>query len=58
MDNNKVEKGIMSPKPQGKLYSPDNLSIQQSRLENFMWLSSIRPWSPNDVFIRPKPVDF
>jgi lipopolysaccharide export system protein LptA len=58
MDSNKVEKVIMSPKPQGKLYSPDNLTIEQSRLENFMWLSNIRPWSPYDVFIKPKPVDF
>lgn len=54
MDSNKVERVIMSPKPQGKLYSPDNLSIEQSRLENFQWLSNLRPWYPYDVFKRPE----
>ena len=50
LENQKVERMIMSPKSTGTLYPMDQIPKGADKLENFVWFDYIRPMSKSDIF--------
>lgn len=50
LQNQKLEKMVMSPKSNGTLYPMNQIPPGTDRLENFVWFDYIRPLNKEDIF--------
>lgn len=50
LENQKLEKMVMSPKSSGTLYPITQIPAGKDRLENFVWFDYIRPKDKQDIF--------
>ena len=50
LENRKLKKVVMKPKPNGVLYPMDQLPPDKMKLENFGWFDYIRPLDKQDIF--------
>ena len=58
LENQQLERMVMSPKSNGTLYPMSQIPQQKSHLDNFVWFDYIRPLNKKDIFIwRGKKVE-
>lgn len=58
LENQQLERMVMSPKSNGTLYPMSQIPPEKSHLENFVWFDYIRPLNKKDIFIwRGKKVE-
>ena len=58
LENQQLERMVMSPKSNGTLYPMSQIPLEKSYLENFVWFDYIRPLNKKDIFIwRGKKVE-
>ena len=58
LENQQLERMVMSPKSNGTLYPMSQIPLEKSHLENFVWFDYIRPLNKKDIFIwRGKKVE-
>lgn len=50
LENQKIERMVMSPKSTGTLYPMSQIPPGKNRLENFVWFDYIRPLDKRDIF--------
>ncbi len=50
LENQKVERMVMSPQSNGTLYPMTQIPKGQDKLENFVWFDYIRPLDKTDIF--------
>ncbi|CDB97979.1 uncharacterized protein BN659_02361 [Bacteroides sp. CAG:443] len=50
LENQKLEKMVMSPKSNGTLYPMTQIPPGTSKLQNFVWFDYIRPLNKQDIF--------
>lgn len=50
LENQKLERMVMSPKSNGTLYPMSQIPKGADRLENFVWFDYIRPLNKEDIF--------
>ena len=50
LENQKIERMVMSPKSTGTLYPMSQIPPGKNRLENFVWFDYIRPLDKHDIF--------
>ncbi len=51
LQNQQLERMVMSPKSNGTLFPMSQIPFDKSRLDNFVWFDYIRPLNKNDIFI-------
>ena len=49
--NRQVKHIVYRSSPKSNIYPLDNVTISDSRLHGFSWLESVRPKSPDEIFI-------
>lgn len=58
LENQQLERMVMSPKSNGTLYPMSQIPLEKSHLDNFVWFDYIRPLNKKDIFIwRGKKVE-
>lgn len=58
LENQQLERMVMSPKSNGTLYPMSQIPQEKSHLDNFVWFDYIRPLNKKDIFIwRGKKVE-
>ena len=58
LENQQLERMVMSPKSNGTLYPMSQIPPEKSHLDNFVWFDYIRPLNKKDIFIwRGKKVE-
>ncbi len=50
LENQKIERMVMSPKSNGTLYPMSQIPPGKDKLENFVWFDYIRPLNKEDIF--------
>lgn len=50
LENQKLEKMVMSPKSNGTLYPMNQIPAGKDKLQNFVWFDYIRPRNKDDIF--------
>ena len=50
LENQKLEKMVMSPKSNGTLYPITQIPSGTDKLQNFVWFDYIRPLNKEDIF--------
>ncbi len=50
LENQKMEKMVMSPKSNGTLYPMNQIPAGKDKLQNFVWFDYIRPRNKDDIF--------
>lgn len=50
----KIQSIVFKSSPSGTLYPPLELSLENTKLNNFVWLNYVRPMNKNDIFIWKK----
>ena len=50
LENQKLEKMVMSPKSNGTLYPMNQIPSGKDKLQNFVWFDYIRPRNKDDIF--------
>ena len=50
LENQKLEKMVMSPKSSGTLYPMTQIPAGKDKLDNFVWFEYIRPKNKQDIF--------
>ena len=50
LENQKLEKMVMSPKSSGTLYPMTQIPAGKDKLDNFVWFDYIRPKNKQDIF--------
>ena len=51
LENQQLERMVMSPKSNGTLYPMTQIPLEKSHLDNFVWFDYIRPLNKKDIFI-------
>ena len=51
LENQQLERMVMSPKSNGTLYPMTQIPLEKSLLDNFVWFDYIRPLNKKDIFI-------
>ena len=50
LENQQLERMVMSPKSNGTLYPMSQIPLEKSHLDNFVWFDYIRPLNKKDIF--------